>query len=67
MHAPRPNTYAAGVADDGLSLLATQGRYESAHFMHIHGIAFRVIVRVLAPGARRRTIGIAQPDNLPHQ
>ncbi len=54
MHPTRPNTLAAGVVDDGLALLATASRYHAAHFMHEHGIAFRVIVRVLAPGAAIR-------------
>lgn len=54
MHPPRPNTYAASVVNDGLALLQSANRYQAAHFMHQHGIAFRVIVRVLAPGARVR-------------
>lgn len=65
MYPPRPNTHAAGVVDDGLTLLQCANRYHAAHSMHEHGISFRVIVRVLQPGAAvRRTIGLAQTDNL---
>lgn len=56
MYPPRPNTYAAGVVNDGLALRQSANRYEAAHFMYEHGISFRVIVRVLAPGARIRAV-----------
>lgn len=66
MHTARPNIYAAGVVDDGLAMLASASRVHAAHFMHEHGIAFRVIVRVLAPGARVRVaVGAVCPPAPP--
>lgn len=54
MHHARPNSIASTIVDEGLALFKSQGRFHAAHFMHEHGIAFRVIVRVLAPGAHVR-------------
>ncbi|MEJ7806028.1 MAG: hypothetical protein WKG03_08945 [Telluria sp.] len=66
MHHTRPNICAAEIINDGLVLLESTSRYHGAHFMQEHGIAFRVIVRVLAPGrarAQRHHCAIAKALN----
>ncbi len=65
MHPPRPNTCAAGVVDEGLAMVGLASRYHAAHFMLKHGVAFRVIVRVLASGARVRKAGVECPPGPP--
>ena len=49
----RKDEYAAGVVDDGLHLMRSEGRYMAAHFMEYHGIPVRVIARVLLPYLNR--------------
>lgn len=45
------------IVEDGVTLFVVDGRYKAAHFMLQNGVRFPVIVRVLAPGGRRRQSG----------
>jgi hypothetical protein len=63
MRALRAATDTFQVVEEGIDLLAADGRYKAAHFMLIHGVRFPVIVRALAPGGRRRSAGLRTPSS----
>lgn len=54
MHPARPNNATARIVDEGIALLARATKHEAACYMEKHGVAFRVMVRVLAPDGIRR-------------
>jgi hypothetical protein len=54
MQRARPNTTTSQIVDEGLAICRSGNRYQAAHYMSHYGVAFRVIVRVLMPGGRRR-------------
>lgn len=50
----RPNLETARIVEEGILMHLRCDRYQAADFMTMHGVGFRVIVRALDPGARRR-------------
>lgn len=55
MHPARSNKVTARIVDEAIALLERTTRRDAARYMEKHGVTFRVIVRLLAPGEPRRT------------
>ena len=59
----RQNTDVSKVVQEGLALARAETRYHATHYMVLHRVPFRVIVRVLGPGARLRVNGAPGPGH----
>lgn len=67
MRTSRRNTTLARIVHDGTLLQRHHGRYEAAVFMLTHRVRLGLVLRILAPLARRRGAGDTRPDAAIHE